>query len=324
MAAASSSTSRKPRRACPKQASKPLRPPQKQKKKKAPRIRIRNRYICATLNNYTDDEYARIWNEPRCSYLVIGKENSKDDDDPTPHLQIYMEFFAQVDFKQIAEILSHRGHIEQREATAQQAADYCKKEEDYAERGTISSQGERSDMAPAIELLRQGHPIEAIVEQYPFQYVKYHKGFEKLAQFYIPDRTAPPNVTVFWGSTGTGKSFSSRALCPKEPQTFVWSPHMDKWFDGYTGQRYIIMEEFRGQIALPLLLVILDPYNTRVQIKTTSIKFSATEIVITSPIHPKEWYPWADNHEDGQQLLRRLTNVKELRATEETSSSDQC
>lgn len=58
-------------------------------------------------------------------------------------------------------------------------------------------------------------------------------------------------VYVFWGRTGTGKSRrawdeATFDAYPKDPCT--------KWWDGYRGQRNVVIDEFRGQIGISHLL----------------------------------------------------------------------
>ena len=62
---------------------------------------------------------------------------------------------------------------------------------------------------------------------------------------------------VYWGATGTGKSrraWEEAGLdaYPKDPRT--------KWWDGYTGQRNVVVDEFRGTIDVAHLLRWLDRY----------------------------------------------------------------
>ena len=70
------------------------------------------------------------------------------------------------------------------------------------------------------------------------------------------------------------------------------------------------MEEFRGQLPLAYMLMLLDECAMKVQIKGSCAEFKATHIVITSPLHPKEWYSIERNsHDKIDQLLRRITSI---------------
>lgn len=107
---------------------------------------------------------------------------------------------------------------------------------------------------------------------------------------------------VYWGPTGTGKS--RRAwdeagvdAFPKDPRT--------KWWDGYTGQENIIIDEFRGSIDIAHLLRWLDRYPVRVEAKGQSLPLRGSQFWITSNISPSLWYPELDDETKGA-LMRRL------------------
>jgi hypothetical protein len=108
---------------------------------------------------------------------------------------------------------------------------------------------------------------------------------------------------VFWGATGTGKSRRAWAEAgleayPKDPLT--------KWFNGYTSQEHIVIDEFRGIIQISHLLRWLDRYPVLVETKGGFVPLRATQIWITSNLNPREWYPDLDE-ETRNALLRRLT-----------------
>lgn len=108
---------------------------------------------------------------------------------------------------------------------------------------------------------------------------------------------------VFWGRTGTGKSRLAWEQAgvdafPKDPRTKFW--------DGYTGQEHVVIDEFRGGIDIAHVLRWLDRYPVIVEIKGGATVLKAKSIWITSNLDPRQWYPALDN-ETSQALLRRLT-----------------
>jgi hypothetical protein len=109
-------------------------------------------------------------------------------------------------------------------------------------------------------------------------------------------------VKVFCGRTGTGKSRTAWEQAgldayPKDPCTKFW--------DGYRGQKHIVIDEFRGQIGISHLLRWLDRYPVLVEVKGSSVVFNAEKIWITSNLRPEDWYPDLDE-ETKAALLRRL------------------
>lgn len=110
------------------------------------------------------------------------------------------------------------------------------------------------------------------------------------------------SARVFWGPTGTGKSF--RAWEEAGPSAYPKSSR-SKFWDGYQGEQDVILDEFRGAIDVAYLLTWLDRYPVRVEIKGSSKPLSATRFWFTSNLHPRDWYPEID-HLTYEALERRL------------------
>lgn len=110
------------------------------------------------------------------------------------------------------------------------------------------------------------------------------------------------SVNVFWGRTGLGKSRRAWAEAgldayPKDPRSKFW--------DGYCGQKHVVIDEFRGGIDVAHLLRWLDRYPVIVEVKGSSTCLVATDIWITSNLEPSNWYPDLDDDTKAA-LLRRL------------------
>lgn len=112
-------------------------------------------------------------------------------------------------------------------------------------------------------------------------------------------------VFCYWGATGTGKSRRAWDLAgfsafPKDPNSKFW--------DGYTGQRVVVVDEFRGAISISHILRWLDRYPVIVEVKGSSCVLCADEIYFTSNLDPRDWYPDLDN-ETKNALIRRFTEI---------------
>lgn len=245
----------------------------------------------------------------RVKYFVVGKETC-----PTtqrPHLQGYLELANQTAFNTVRSMIlpdPFTGNLAARRGSAVQASDYCKKDGRFTEHGEISQPGKRTDITEAVNCLKDNigtkRPFRALALAHPEALVKYHRGLNFLANELVEDRDEVPEITVFIGSTGTGKSRRARELCP---EAWIWNPAKDSWFDGYLGQKEAIFEEFRGQLKYGTFLSVLDRYTHEHQVKGGTVKFVATKIVITSPMHPRDWYPRQCERTDHiDQLLRRI------------------
>lgn len=109
-------------------------------------------------------------------------------------------------------------------------------------------------------------------------------------------------VHVYWGATGLGKSRKAweeagLAAYPKGPTSIYW--------DGYTGQENVVIDEFRGGIGISHLLRWFDRYPVCVENKFGGCVLCAKHIWITSNLNPLDWYKDLDK-ETMDALLRRL------------------
>lgn len=237
----------------------------------------------------------------------------------TPHYQGYAELTKPVRFSTLKKWLP-TAHFEPRRGTREQARDYCMKEESREdgpwEHGSweAGGQGKRNDIISAVDTLKEqigkSRPLQCVAEEHPVTFVKFHRGLEALMNQLVPPRTQPPEVVVFYGATGTGKSRAARAFLG-EQRPAMWVPSKGHWFDGYCGQEVFLFEEFRGQLPMPMMLSLLDRYTAEVQVKGGMRDFVAKKIAITSPKHPELWYP-SKHDDDIKQLMRRITRVERL------------
>jgi len=115
---------------------------------------------------------------------------------------------------------------------------------------------------------------------------------------------------VFIGPTGTGKSH--RAWEEAGLDAYI-KTSSNKWWDGYKGQKNVIIDEFDGMIGITHLLRWLDKYPCYVEIKGGTYPLFATHFWITSNNPVSCW--WGDDTKvsvrQRKALLRRI-KVEEL------------
>lgn len=150
--------------------------------------------------------------------------------------------------------------------------------------------------------------MQAIGESHFPLFLKYQKGIQAYMNLKIPDRSLTTYATVYWGPTGTGKSW--RALQEAGANAY-WKDPTTTWWDGFNGTQNVVVDEYTGQWPIEYLLRILDKYPLQVQIKGGMVKFSAPHLWLTSNLEPEEWYPTAKACQR-EALRRRLTNVVQL------------
>ena len=236
------------------------------------------------------------------SYFCVGAEWSST-------VQGYIELVRQLSCSTVKAALP-RAKILKRRGSPEQAAVYCKKDGNFLENGTRSSPGTRSDLHHVAASIIAGDSMSSVASSNPEMFIRYHRGMWALRNITVPDRVNPPEVRVYFGATGTGKSCRARQWLSDAP-CYIHFSNQRGWFDGYQGERNCIFEEFRGHsdIALPHLLMILDRYPARVEVKGSFTMFSASQIAFTSPFHPELWYPSFADREDYGQLARRISSI---------------
>lgn len=189
--------------------------------------------------------------------------------------------------------LSKRTHFEKCKGTADQNYDYCTKEDsrvggpyEYGERPT-GGQGSRTDVAGFVAAIKRGATDRGLIDEHPMEFIKYYRAADRIRLALMPDRSTFEGVYVFYGETGTGKSYAAMQFDPED--TFVKQPSSD-WWDGYRGQKTILLDEFRGWLTYASLLRLCDRYPLEVQNKGGQIKCAATRVIITTNKKPTEWY----------------------------------
>ncbi len=262
-----------------------------------------------TLNNPSDptvllEDYSEV------SYAIWQLESG---DSNTPHLQGYVEWKNK---KSLSGCKRQHAtaHWAVRRGTRDQARDYCRKEETRVsgpyEHGQWSAgQGARTDLLHIKRKIDEGVSDKVLWEENPATMLRTYKGWKEYRKVKIEPRTEKTQVTVIWGPTGTGKSYYVNKQAG--PSAFWLSPSKDDngcWWDGYTGQETVVMDEFYGGIKWSQLLRLLDAYPMSVPVKGDMIPFCAKKIFMTSNKCPRDWYA----KQDYATLERRLEKIARL------------
>lgn len=242
--------------------------------------------------------------------------------DGTEHFQGYFEFKKAYYVSGLNKIVAG-GHWERRLGTREQARDYCCKADDTHVSGPYSigefgaSQGKRTDLDAAIETM-QDLGWKAMVSQHPTAFVKYYKGLAQLQSEIGAPRASPPEVNIFYGQPGCGKSHSARFGDSEE----FWENPLGSgtWFDGYCGQRKAVFDDFDGKMShwrLGDILRITDCYSLRVAVKGGFVLWNPHIIQLTSNYHPRLWWDWSERELQYPALQRRVTRIYHWRTDSE-------
>ena len=117
-------------------------------------------------------------------------------------------------------------------------------------------------------------------------------------------------VSVLWGRTGCGKTKGVYDLmAEKNERIYKLDGGNNIWWDGYMGEKTILIDDFYGWIKFGFLLNILDVYPLRLEVKGGFTYACWTQVYITSN---KPWEQWYKDltHEQEAALKRRIHEVK--------------
>lgn len=179
--------------------------------------------------------------------------------------------------------------------------------------GEPPQQGSRSDLKEVCDLIvDDGASLSSIAASHPRQYVLHTKGLLALRTQHLY-LIQPPwrvvEVTVIWGPTGLGKTRWVRAQ-HNPNEMYILSPpyhaNARPWFDGYDGEKVLLIDDMRDWLPLPLLLRLLDGYPISLEVKGAFVPALYTHVYITSNDQPKLWFP-ALTDNDIAPLMRRIT-----------------
>ncbi len=188
--------------------------------------------------------------------------------------------------KAVADVF-HQAHVEPQLSGKDTLTTYLKKEGKFAEKGEQvlyttdldvieDSQGNRSDLDMIEELLQKGCTPNEIYAQ-SFRYRKYEKLIKSA---YLQQRIDETPLIkemwneYHWGASGTGKTYTYIQLCEKhgEENVYICNDYSNSsgsggGFDMYANNpaKYIVLDEFRGNMPYNTLLSLLDKYSRNQQ-----------------------------------------------------------
>lgn len=263
-------------------------------------------------------DWEKIYSEntDRIRYLVCQGELC-----PTTkrfHWQGYIQFFKAQRFAAFYKLTGHKCRMEVAKGTTLQNQEYCTKLKSSTgavyEYGKPTSQGKRSDLIHIRDMIAGGDSMKQVAEEHFGDFVRYHRGFEKfknMVDLEMSQGRRDLKVTLITGKTGSGKTSS---VLDEHGDKNVYIVEFDSstlWWDGYTGQDVILLDDYNNNIPIGRLLRILDTYKLRLQIKGSFTYARWTKVYITTNLRRNELHSNA-KRELRAAMFRRIHEFKSL------------
>lgn len=287
--------------------------------------------FCFTHNNWAQrdwDRYLQLFADGRIRFICMGRETAPNTG--TPHLQGFVWMPAMVTLQNMKRLFKG-GWVEVpgKNKGVDYWLDYVQKEDEDAYIAGFQptndefidqckkGEGARSDLLEIKAKIDAGVDCESLMgDDAHFQAYASHSKFFTAYQAYKRRRLTfeMPTVIVYYGESGTNKTRSVYDAVDIN-DLYVWDESMmgsgSPWFDGYSGQRTVLLDEYRGNFKYGQLLSLLDGYpKKKVPVKCGFVDWSPTTIYITSPLHPDEWYPNLAANDKLAQLRRRISEIE--------------
>lgn len=266
----------------------------------------RARGWCLTVNNWTIKHWCTLTRKIKYDYMIIGYEVAPKTG--TKHLQVYLYNRNKVSKNTLKQALPH-AHIEDALGTPKQNITYCSKGGIFLELGKQPvegkrgkpEQGKRTDLDRVKSIIDLGGTLHHVANLEFNAFCRYYKSFQKYMEMQYVHRTGPPKIIWIFGPTGCGKTRFATELCP---DSFYMKP-VGKWWDGYTQQKVLIIDDFDGSWPFRDFLKVLDRYPYIGQTKGGTLPINSPVTVITCDRSIEDVFSDKDDHEV-EQLVRRV------------------
>lgn len=271
-----------------------------------------------TINNYTEGQVKRglLWLElDECIGISAGMEVGKGG---TPHIQGYVRLGKSTKKTHFQKAIgpgkcgSSNFYMKKANADWMKNAQYTSKDDKvvWFKIPPPKHQGSRTDIVDFREAIKRGADDMELFENHLETLAKFPRLEGRLRQAYQKVDTRAfrkVKVHVRWGDAGCNKTRGPyEGMGPFAEPAWKWNNYEDGWFDGYEGEKTILIDDFYGGIKYTKFLTMLDGYQELLKVKGSFVYANWTTIYITSNDHPRDWYQKGLT----PALARRITSIR--------------
>lgn len=248
----------------------------------------RSRGWCLTINNYPDgfEIMTKTMLLGTQFYGIFGREVAPTTG--TPHIQAYIYSKNATTFRRIKDMFPD-AHLQKANGSPAQNVAYCSKDGDYFEANEQLKpvgQGKRTDLQGLAEHARKHRSVLDLIDAGHVRSGSALRSYQRVQALVQAPRRDGLRVGWFHGASGVGKTRCAHEIMG--PACFCMGN--DKgWWDGYDGQRCVIIDDYNPAAITPAnLLRLLDRYSCTVGGKGTSMPFCGVRIIVTSCARPED------------------------------------
>lgn len=246
---------------------------------------IQSRNYCFT-DFIFDIDYKILYenNKDIIRYICVGNEicpktNKK-------HKQGWIQFYNKKRRGGVKKIIGTNKWFESCKGSEYDNNKYCSKEKDFIQFGKFITQGARTDLEAIKKNIDNGMNRLEIMNNHFETYCKYRNGINdyiKETENKSRQKFRKIETEFVYGSTGTGKT----RYAMKHGGFKIEGDSLN-WFDGYNGEKKLIIDEYDNDVKITKLLNILDGYSLRLPIKGGFTYANWEKVIITSNLNPDQ------------------------------------
>lgn len=236
-------------------------------------------------------------------------------DDGSPHLHAFIKFDRKVKFSKKFDLLTYHGHYE-RAKSWRAVIKYVQKDGNYISNIDLNAAGKKQSKMKKEDLLKDVDEVLDAGLINPMQVASFYKNsmvYKMLQQkrTKMPEKLPEKKRHLwFYGASNTGKTFKLREMMKQTgEQNWFQIPTNNDWI-GYAGEKYLYIDEFKGQISIQMLNAICDG-NFKVNVKGGSTWIGwDIQVIICSNYSIRDCYSKVE--ESILETLYNRFNEKEL------------